>query len=80
MKVNLDGLRAQLTQCFNSLADDLDDAISNGDIDSHRSASIIDHTNNLAQIVDVLNCVYDDDSDGFSDLSEKLKVIRISDG
>lgn len=77
MNVNLDGLRSQLTQAFNELSVDLDDAISNGEVESFRQDDLIEKLNNVGQMVGVLNCVFDNDDDGFNDLSEKLTVSLI---
>lgn len=77
MNVNLDGLRNQLTHSFNELSADLDDAISNGEVESFRQDDLIEKLNNVGQMVGVLNCVFDNDNDGFNDLSEKLTVSLI---
>lgn len=80
MEVNLDGLRSELTQRFNELSAELDEAIGNGEIYSFRQDGIIEKISSLGQLVGILNCVFSDDDDGFSDLSEELTVRELNNG
>ncbi len=79
MKINMDGLRRNLTREFAELSEMIE-SISN-DIRNDEVYRLGDRLNDLAeqhdqvaQNIGILNCVYDDDKEGFTDQSEILKV------
>lgn len=77
MKINMNGLRRNLTREFTELSEiielistDINDVYHLGE----RLNDLIEQHDKVAQEIGILNCVYDDDEDGFTDQSEILTV------
>ena len=74
MKTNIDNLRINATIEVNRLSETLSETIKILGEDDDLVEQIIADFNAVAQSVGVLNCVYDDNIECFSDLSESLMV------
>lgn len=71
MKVNMNGLRAALSEDLNQLGRLLTEAQHSGQCVCDE---IIDAFDEAAQTANSLNCVFDSQDESFSDLSETHKV------
>ena len=71
MNINLDGFRQQLVKDMNALGESLTRAANEGvEIDEDE----LEDFNIVAQSINILCCIYDNETENFSDLSEKIKV------
>lgn len=68
MCVNIDGLREGLTDDLNRLGEALREAFNDSDT---VDIDILEFFDNVAQNVNFLNCVFDNENESFNDMSEK---------
>jgi hypothetical protein len=77
MRVDLNGLRASLTNDLDAFGEFLDSEILTriGSLDL--KVELAEKFNELASLVNVLNCVYSNKEELFDDISEKHRVSEI---
>lgn len=71
MNVSMDGLRRQLARDYSNLVSTLNDNIRSGDVVRVDAFLIQDELATLRQNIAILMCVFDDEEDDFSELSEE---------
>ncbi len=78
MKVNIDGFRKNLSRNTNDLGSFIDALIDRGDINPSDVEQLKEMFDEVSSSVGVLNCFYEDDDDMFNDISDSIKMIRLS--
>ena len=73
MKVNMDGVRQNLTLDANQLGECIKDFISDPNYEPSKY-NLIKVFNRLAQAINILNCITADEDDSFNELPETIKV------
>ena len=77
MKVNMDGLRQNLTLDANKLGEWLKDFISVPNYEPYKYETV-EAFNSLAQAINILNCITSNADDSFNELPETIKVSLLS--
>ena len=75
MNVNINGLRRNATGSMNKLADVIEEIcrqLSEKDTDE-----LVEAFDDAATSVDIFNCVFDNNIENFSDLSDKLEIRKL---
>ena len=73
MKVNMDGLRRNLTKYANKLGD----SIKSFNPETDSDFEIVKAFNDLAQVINILNCISDDKDESFNELPETVMAYTL---
>ena len=75
MEVNLDGLRTSATKSMNDLAHEVE-SLSEF-LPDWKYEELRDAYDDAARNVDLFNCVYNSNDDGFNDISQTVEVRKL---
>ena len=77
MKVNMDGLRAEITEIMNRLGVAIEEIIDNTDAALDYGSDLTSAFDDAADRINDLNSLYDPDNKSFTDLTGKVSVRKL---